>query len=125
MEYLIDTHVFLWAATAPGRLSPTARDLFNGPGRLWLSHVSPWEMMLKADKLSLPGTVQAFVGEQAPRLRLRALAVSLVHIYTLETLPAHHRDPFDRMLVAQARAEGLALVSADRQLASYGVPVIW
>lgn len=125
MEYLIDTHVFLWAATAPDRLSPAARSLFAGSDRLWLSHVSAWEMVLKAGKLSLPGTVRAFVGEQAPRLRLRALTVSLAHIYDLETLPAHHRDPFDRMLVAQARTEGLALVSADRQLARYGVPVIW
>jgi PIN domain nuclease of toxin-antitoxin system len=125
LEYLIDTHVFLWAASDPGRLSPAARDLFAGKARLWLSHVSAWEMVLKAGKLSLPAGVRSFVGEQAPRLRLRALPISLAHIFGLAELPWHHRDPFDRMLVAQAQAEGLTLLSADRQLARYRVPVIW
>ncbi len=128
MRALLDTHTFLWAvseATLLGRQATAV--LTSASSELYLSYVSAWEMVIKHAKgrLRLPQPPLDFIRVEAARNRIHLLAVSWPHLASLHELPLHHGDPFDRMLVAQARAEGLALVSADRQLASYGVPVIW
>lgn len=76
-------------------------------------------------KLSLPRPVVEFLVQQARRNRVELLPIALAHLRQLEALPPHHRDPFGRIIVAQALAEHLPLVSADRSLAGYGVEVIW
>lgn len=128
MRALLDTHTFLWAVHSPEKISAPARSaLLLQQNVLYLSQVSLWEIVIKYSnrRLALPAPPTQFVLEHARLNRFTLLAISPKHFQQLERLPLHHRDPFDRMLAAQALAEGLPLVSADAQLARYGVEVIW
>jgi len=127
VNVLLDTHVFLWSITSR-QLSPAANVAFLDPGNiLWLSVASYWEICIKLSlgKLVLPENwVQ--VSEMAMAVNgIRWLAIEPGHCREVLALPHHHRDPFDRLLVAQARLEGLTLLSADPNLGRYDVPVIW
>ncbi|MGH9415760.1 MAG: type II toxin-antitoxin system VapC family toxin [Terriglobales bacterium] len=127
MTALLDTHVFLWAIRTKGSLSVRAKAVLEAPGTFLLSHTSLWEVVIKAGrgKLNLPRPVMPFLVEQAALNRVQLLPIRLGHLEQLERLPLLHRDPFDRLLVSQALAEGIALISADGQLSRYGVEVIW
>jgi PIN domain nuclease of toxin-antitoxin system len=119
---LLDTHIFLWALADPKRVPAAAWPLLRDPARsLFLSVASAWELAIKssAGRISLPSGVQAFVGEGCRRTGVTMLGIDLSHAAELERLPRHHRDPIDRMLVAQSRVEGLALLSVDAALQSY------
>lgn len=119
---LLDTHVFLWALLAPERLEATAWDVLRDTRRpLHLSMVSVWEMAIKASrgKLELPGGVERFVAEGTRHTGVALLDIRLAHIARLPDLPLHHRDPFDRLLIAQAQVERFQLMSYDRVFASY------
>ena len=121
---LLDTHVFVWALAAPDRVPEAAWALLRDPTQqLSLSVASAWELAIKSakGKISLPGGVQAFVSEGCRRTGVTLLGIDLAHTAEVEGLPHHHRDPFDRMLVAQARIEGLELLSFDRALDRYDV----
>lgn len=121
---LLDTHVFIWALAEPARVPEAAWALLRDPGQpLVLSVVSAWELALKVGtgKLMLPDRVDAFVAAGCRRTETRVLDLRLSHVAALAELPWHHRDPFDRMLVAQAQAEGIALLSYDRALDAYDV----
>ncbi len=128
MRVLLDTHVFLWWVEGVRTLPAKARAVIaNRDNECLLSVASVWEMAIKAGlgklKLSLP--VTRFVAENVAANGFRMLEISVVHAGGVETLAAHHGDPFDRMLVAQALEEKLPIVSADPIFAKYGVKRIW
>ncbi len=128
MRLLLDTHVFLWWTGASHALSDRARQVIADDGdECFVSIASCWEMAIKASlgKLRLTQPVATFVAEQLRLNGFRLLPVELRHVAAVESLPFHHRDPFDRLLVVQARDEGLTFVTADSRLAEYGVSVLW
>ena len=128
MRLLLDTHTFLWLAGSPEQLSPMALAACEDPAnQLYLSVVSAWEIQIKhqINRLQLEVPLAEMIQGQQDANDLSILSVELPHIYTLEHLPLHHHDPFDRLLIAQARAEQMQLVSADGQFEPYLVDVIW
>jgi PIN domain nuclease of toxin-antitoxin system len=126
MAVLLDTQAFLWWVTDDRRLSKRAGRAIAGTECL-LSVASCWEMAIKASlgKLSLPGSVDRFVQEQLEVNGFTLLAISLEHIGGVAALPFHHRDPFDRLLAAQALAEDLSLVSVNPIFRRYGITRVW
>ena len=123
MDILIDTHVLLWWLTDDPRLSGKARELIADPyNAIAVSAATAWEIAIKQalGKLLFDGDLEKAVSEQG----FQMLPVTFVHAVGVRELPGIHRDPFDRMLVAQARAENLALLSADPIIAGYPVNVI-
>ena len=128
MRLLIDTHVFVWLNDAPERLSPKASEFCgNRDNELYLSLVSPWEMQIKAalGKLHLDVSIREMCETQERDNGLKLLTVSLDHIARLDTLGPAHRDPFDRMLIAQAINDGMTLVTADTIFGRYPVATLW
>ncbi len=123
MALLLDTCTFLWLVGEPDQLGPEAARRLDDEPRLVLSDVSIWEVTQKwaADKLSLSAPPRAWCEEQAARWRLDRLAISREHLYRASELP----DPFDRLLVAQALASGLGIVTPDPHIARCPVPVVW
>ena len=125
MRLLLDTHTFLWAISDEPRLGARSRDLINvEASNVLISHVSLWEIAIKhaMARGDMPLSVaQAMTWAQECGFEL--LPLDLPHFLTLEQLPLHHRDPFDRLLVAQSIAESLLLVSADRAFQAYGCPL--
>ena len=126
MAVLLDTQAFLWWVADDPRLSKRASRAIAATECL-LSVASCWEMAIKASmgKLTLPGAVGRFVQEQLEVNGFSLIAISLEHAAGVADLPFHHRDPFDRLLAAQALAEGLSLVSADPIFRRYGVTRVW
>lgn len=127
MTVLLDTHALLWFQAGDRRLSRAARRAIEADGAdLVVSAASVWEMAIKASlgRLRLPGTVSAYLAEKVGQ-GYRVLPVSGPHAARVEALPWHHRDPFDRLLAAQAVEEGWPLISRDRVFRRYGVDVIW
>ena len=121
MRLLLDTHVAIWWLSGDKRLSTATRHAIEDAPNAFLSAVSLWEIFIKQDtgRLDLPvGFVDAL------RDDFIELALTFDHALAGRALPWLHRDPFDRMLVAQARVEGLTIVSSDRMLSAYGVPVL-
>jgi len=127
LKLLLDTHVFLWAISDPDRLSSRARELIkDARNEVLLSVVSAWEIAVKASlgKLAVPHPAVTFVQRQLERHQIGVLPLRLSHLSALEKLPWHHRDPFDRMLVAQCLDEGASLITVDVQLRRYGVEIL-
>jgi PIN domain nuclease of toxin-antitoxin system len=127
MRILLDTHIFLWWDNQPDQLSPQAKALCQDPTNdLVLSVASVWEMQIKQQlgKLSLRLPLNKLIEEQRQSNGLEILPVSLPHALALEVLPMHHRDPFDRMLIAQAMAENMGLLSADPMFKQYDVTLL-
>lgn len=128
MRILLDTHAFLWLNTAPKQVGQAAfvacQDRANA---LHLSLASLWEIQIKHQlgklELTVPWGRMLHMQQQANGLR--ALPISVDHIQALQELPPHHGDPFDRMLIAQARTEGMTLVTADAAISPYDVPTLW
>ena len=123
MRLLLDTHVLLWALTDDPSLSAAARAaIVDGRNRVVVSAVSAWEITIKRSlgKLRAP----ADLAKEVAAHRFTPLAVSLEHALAVGALPDLHRDPFDRLLVAQAGVEGLTIVTRDRAIARYDVDVL-
>jgi PIN domain nuclease of toxin-antitoxin system len=121
---LLDTHALLWALEGGRKLSSAARNAIEDAGNVVLaSSASAWEIVVKKalGKLSAPDDLELAV--EAAGFTKRTITFADAH--RVGTLPAHHRDPFDRILVAQALGDGVPIVSADAQIARYGVAVIW
>jgi PIN domain nuclease of toxin-antitoxin system len=123
--YLLDTHTLVWGVTAPEQLPARVREILTA-GDVKASVVSYWELMLKK------GRQNALVVHPVPwweryvtRASVEVLQVRVAHVDRFDELPEWHRDPFDRMLVAQALAENLTLATKDTTLARYGVPLVW
>ena len=128
MNVLLDTHAFLWAVTGDRRLSSPARTLIeDGENQVFLSAVSMWEIVLKAraGKLHVEGSVAKVLEEQMRQARISPLAIYPAHVLRVAALPPIHKDPFDRLLIAQAQSENLALVTRDPEIRRYTVQVIW
>lgn len=122
MRLLLDTHVVLWELEGSRTVSPAARDAIEHASDLLFSVVSFAEIGVKAaiGKLSVPRDLR----EHVLRSGVQILGLDAEHGMAVADLPMHHRDPFDRLLVAQARSERLAIVTADRRIAAYDVPVV-
>lgn len=128
MRALLDTHTFLWWITDDPRLSARAREVIgDGENKIFLSAASGWEMAIKAKlgKLRLPGDPVSFIAEQIAVNGFDSLPVQMSHALFVYALPSYHRDPFDRLLVAQAKLENLCLLTADPQMARYPVEIVW
>lgn len=128
MKLLLDTHAFVWALADPARLSGPARAAMTNPrAELFVSMTSAWELAILQGlgRVRLDVSLDVVFTEVLAALRIRLLPIQLRHVVAVAGLPAHHRDPFDRLLVATALSETLALVSRDRALERYAVTVVW
>jgi PIN domain nuclease of toxin-antitoxin system len=126
-RFLLDTHVWLWLQTEPERVRREVLERLRDPAHvLLLSAASSWEIALKhrLGKLPLPDPPDRYVPDRMRRSGTTGLAVEHAHALAVAALPGHHRDPFDRLLIAQARHLGVPLVSADPMLARYDVEII-
>lgn len=127
MNGLLDTHNFIWTNSNPDRLSPQSRDFIEDESNhLYLSIASVWEIQIKiqSGKLSLKYTLLETIRHQREANGIEILPISLPHIYEIRELPLHHRDPFDCVLIAQARIENLILLSVDDVFSQYSVPLL-
>jgi PIN domain nuclease of toxin-antitoxin system len=124
MKLLLDTHVFLWAVDDSPNLSPAAKAaILDGRNVVYVSAATAWEISIKRaiGKLKIP------TGNYLEELRLHRftpLNITTEHALAVEELPDHHKDPFDRMLIAQAQTESLTLITRDRRLALYDIKII-
>jgi PIN domain nuclease of toxin-antitoxin system len=128
VRVLVDTHCWLWWLASPSRLSRAARAIMESEEHeRFLSAASSWEIVIKhaTGRLRLPEAPADYVQSRLLGSGVRPLAIEHAHTLQLAELPSHHRDPFDRILVAQAQIEGLALMTADAQLRPYDVEIIW
>ncbi len=128
MKYLLDTNVWLWSLWEPQRIARTTREkIADLSNMVFLSAVTSWEIAIKTatGKLRLPEPPISYVPRRMAEQGLRPLPVSHPHALAVFALPLHHRDPFDRLLVAQAKLENLVLVTADRILEKYPVQTLW
>lgn len=127
MKLLLDTHVVLWAATEPDRLTEEAHEaLADGNNEALVSVVTTWEIAIKQSlgKLDLPAPAERWLPVVLRRTGFDAAELDLESALRVRALPWHHRDPFDRLLVAQAFEQGLTLVSHDEAFEHYGIPLI-
>ncbi len=128
MRVLLDTHAFLWLVTDDPQLSQTAKEVFlEGQNELLLSAVSGFEIAVKYSlgKLSLKETPATFIKNRVQANALTPFPLTVEHAVQLQNMPFHHRDPFDRLLVAQALIENIPILSADTVLSAYSVSRIW
>ena len=128
MTLLLDTQCWLWMQASPERFSSGARETVDDPDNvLLLSPVSTWEISSKyaLGRLTLPVPPAEYVPSRMKSSGVDALPLQHSHALQVATLPWHHRDPFDRLLIAQAQVESLPILSADRKLAAYDVQVQW
>ena len=128
MRLLVDTHCWLWFLLSPEKLNPASREaLSDSEHVIYFSVASAWEIVIKASlgKLELPQSPSKYIPDRLTQLGHEQLPILQEHVLELENLPAHHKDPFDRILLVQAQVEDLLLVTADRTLALYGQPLLW
>ncbi len=128
MDLLLDTCAFIWWDSDSGHLSPAAAAaLANSDNRLHLSHASIWEMQLKHQrgKLPLRQPLSDIISDQCQRNGLLLLPIEPRAIYGLGQLPSHHADPFDRLIISQAKLGSFSVVTNDGEFSKYGVPIVW
>ena len=128
MRALLDTHTFLWWIDNDRRLSMRVRTLMgDGSNVLFFSAASGWEIAIKArlGKLQLPGDLAPFLTDHLVRNHVTILSIHLSHTLHVYSLPALHRDPFDRLLVAQSQLEQLPMLTADPLIQQYSVQTLW
>jgi len=127
VRILLDTQVWLWVLAEPGRLSAAGRARLRSPAhQFYLSAATVWEVVIKqaTGRLRLPVEPVAYLRGRLRETPATLLSITHEHALQLALLPAHHRDPFDRILVAQAQVEGLHLMTADRQFQAYPVDLL-
>jgi PIN domain nuclease of toxin-antitoxin system len=128
MKVLLDTHAFLWWITEDRRLSARAREVMTEGGNdLLLTAASGWEIAIKASlgRITLPVPIARFLSEQLHRNGIGTLPIEMSHALRVHALSLLHRDPFDRLLVAQAQLEKLRILTSDPQIAQYDVETLW
>ena len=127
MNLLLDTHEFIWWAEEPHKLSRTVYDaLHDKTNALFLSIASIWEMQIKVQtgKMSFQNSLRHIITTQRRQNDLQILTIKPKHIYELEQLPLYHRDPFDRIIIAQTRIENFTLISSDGAFPAYPVTML-
>jgi PIN domain nuclease of toxin-antitoxin system len=128
VKLLLDTHTLLWLAIDDPQLSDNARDLIADlDNELWLSPASYWEIAIKISlgKYEMTEPLAVFVARETNNNDISILPISPYHAQIVSELPFHHRDPFDRVMIAQSLADGLTVLSKDHQFAAYGVARAW
>jgi PIN domain nuclease of toxin-antitoxin system len=126
MKYLIDTCTLIWLSTDPDKLSKKARKIIqNSDNNIIVSTVSPWELALKKDNIIETDNLENFVKQACIRHQLTLISPSLSHVCMVQELPFHHKDPFDRLLIAICIVENIPLISADKKIALYSIKTIW
>lgn len=128
MNLLLDTHSFIWTHNEPRKLSAkVAAAIINPANNLFLSIASVWEIQIKIQigKFNFKDALEDVIAEQQRINNIRLLPIMLAHIVELKNLPFHHKDPFDRLLIAQANSENLTLISADSKFSVYNVNLLW
>lgn len=128
MRLLLDTHALVWALAEPARLTSRARAAISNPSAdVYASVVSAWELAILQGlaRVQLSAPLDRIFTEGLAALRIRLLPIQLQHLATVAQLPQHHRDPFDRLLVATAAVEKLTLVTCDRAFEQYNVALVW
>src|SRR5262249_9722550 len=113
MKALLDTHTFLWAIAEQEKLSTRVQQIYTDGNDLWFSVASIWAAMIKSKsgKLPLPQPAGPFLLKELAKNRIEVLPIRLDHVLRIENLPVHHRDPFDRILIAQSMEENLPLIT--------------
>ncbi len=127
-RFLLDTRVFLWWVKGASNLTKAAHQaISNTSNECYLSLASCWEMAIKSSlgKLRLTRPIETFVSDQLRANNFKLLNIELRHITKIEKLPFHHRDPFDRLLIAQAITDKLTLITAESVFADYGLKLLW
>lgn len=128
MRLLLDTHTLLWFVSADPQLSQTAQQAIADPGnQKVISLVSVWEIAIKYSlgRLDLKMPLEDFISQHLTPSKVEILPIAVPHILKVASLPHHHRDPFDRLLIAQAMTENVPLVSADSAFDQYGQARLW
>jgi PIN domain nuclease of toxin-antitoxin system len=128
MRAILDTHVILWWVTNNPQLSQAVRDIIaDSENTLYLSVASSWEIIIKfkTGKLPLPELPTQFIQSCLRVNRFENMAIDLPHVLQINTLPDHHKDPFDRILIAQAQVENIPILTVDRLIVQYPVQTIW
>lgn len=127
MKIILDTHTFLWFINDSPELSNSAAELIESDVDLWISIASLWEISIKVNlnKLDLPDDYEKFIPHQIAINNIEILPVNLQHLIVLTKLPLHHRDPFDRLLIAQAISEEVPIISVDKKFDLYEVDRQW
>ena len=128
MKALLDTHTFLWWISDAPKLSSLVREIISdGKNELFLSAASGWEIAIKASlgRIHIHGKLQSFISEQMITNAIQGLPIQISHALQVYNLPLYHRDPFDRILIAQSQLESLPILTNDSQFSQYQVKVIW
>ncbi|MFN6516247.1 MAG: type II toxin-antitoxin system VapC family toxin [Nostoc sp. CreGUA01] len=128
MKFLLDTHTFIWFVTDSPQLGTTAKALIEDEyNEKWFSVASIWEMAIKCSigKLTFNLPLQTFVEQQIEQNSMDLLMIEIAHLAVVATLPLHHRDPFDRLLIARAMVEKIPVISADVAFDAYGIERLW
>jgi PIN domain nuclease of toxin-antitoxin system len=125
-RYLLDTSTVIWATAEPQRLSRVASVIWHDPGRVVaVSVINYWEMALKKEKLGIGDVAWFWEHRVLPYVDIEPLPIREEHVTEMLLLPKLHTDPFDRMLIAQARVENMPLVTSDKQIQAYDVRTVW
>ena len=128
MKFLLDTHAFLWWIAEDKRLSDKAIEIIgNADHEVFLSVVSGWEIVIKTKlkKLFLPASPQKFILRQIEQNNFTVLPIQMKHVVAVYSLPNHHEDPFDRLLIAQSITEKIPLITADKIMKKYRLSTVW
>jgi len=128
LKYILDTHALLWITSDSDRLTSKAKSIYlDDKNEIWLSKASVWEMAIKISlkKLQIKNNIENFINDHVVGNGIKILDITLEQIYKLETLPFHHRDPFDRLIISQSMTEGIPVISSDHKFDKYNVNRIW
>ena len=128
MRLIIDTQVLIWWTNDVSNISHRVQDIiFDLDNELWLSLASIWEMQIKISlgKLDLPRSLPDIIATQIDKNQLEILPIELSHVYALDQLPLHHRDPFDRLIIAQSLTEKMPIASIDKAFDAYSIERVW
>jgi PIN domain nuclease of toxin-antitoxin system len=128
MKYLLDTHAFLWFVSADDKLSSKARSIIkNSNNEVYFSAASAWEMSIKVrlGRLTIEEELEPFIIKQLSENNFSTLSITIFHSIYTSKLPDIHKDPFDRMIIAQSQVEDMPLISKDKNIEKYKIPVVW
>ncbi|MEI6443260.1 MAG: type II toxin-antitoxin system VapC family toxin [Nostocales cyanobacterium ELA583] len=128
MRALLDTHAFIWWVTDDSQLSSIAYSIIADPSNeLFLSSASAWEIVIKVrlGKLSLPEPPETYIPSRLRINKFQSLPIQMIHALQVANLPDLHRDPFDRIIIAQSQVEKMSILTVDSQIIQYPVDIIW